>query len=136
LAGISVIMTRTKGYTLVELLTVVFIVIVLASVAVPILRGRIDAAKWSEGKALAGTISMALRTYVVGTAELGPWDEISLPAEKLGITAQDLGGRYFREENFHWNAQKDGTFLITVDKPPEIAAPAQITLDNRGNWVP
>ena len=131
-----VAMAKTKGYTLVELLTVIFIVAVLAAVAVPILRGRIDTAKWSEGKALAGTIAMALRTYVVGTAELGPWDEVSLPAEKLGITAQDLDGTYFQKENFRWSAQRDGTFLITIDKPPEIVAPAQITLDNRGNLGP
>jgi type IV pilus assembly protein PilA len=127
-------MAKTKGYTLVELLVVVFIVAVLAAVAVPILRSRIDAAKWSEGKALAGTIAMALRTYVVGTPETGPWDETSLTAEKLGITSQDLDGSYFKEEYFHWDAQLDGTFLITVDKPPEISVPAKITLDNKGNW--
>ncbi len=127
-------MAKTKGYTLVELLTVIFIVIVLAAVAVPIMRGRIDDAKWSEGKAMAGTIATALRTYIVGTENPGPWDETNLTSEKLGIIAQDLDGSFFTRDNFHWNAQSNGTFLITVDRPSGISSPAQITLDNKGIW--
>jgi general secretion pathway protein G len=42
-------MSKAKGFTLVELMVVILIVSILAAVAIPILRGRIDAAKWSEG---------------------------------------------------------------------------------------
>ena len=43
-------MNKVKGFTLVELMVVILIVSILAAVAIPILSGRIDAAKWSEGK--------------------------------------------------------------------------------------
>ena len=44
-----------KGFTLIELMVVILIVGILAAVAIPIMRGRIDSAKWSEGKAMMGT---------------------------------------------------------------------------------
>ena len=52
---------RKNAFTLLELLTVIIIAVILASVAIPILRARVDAAKWSEGKAVAGTIAQAIR---------------------------------------------------------------------------
>ena len=56
-------MKRRKGFTLIELMVVILIVGILAAVAIPILRGRIDAAKWSEGKAMMGSIGTAIRAY-------------------------------------------------------------------------
>jgi len=40
-----------RAFTLVELMVVILIVAILAAVAIPVLRNRVDAAKWSEGKA-------------------------------------------------------------------------------------
>ena len=56
-------MRYRKGFTLIELMTVVVIVAILAAVAIAIMRGRIDAAKWSEGKAGAGTVATTIRAY-------------------------------------------------------------------------
>jgi prepilin-type N-terminal cleavage/methylation domain-containing protein len=56
-------MKRRRGFTLIELMVVILIVALLAAVAIPILRSRIDAAKWSEGKAMMGTIATAMRAY-------------------------------------------------------------------------
>lgn len=48
-------MKHTKAFTLIELMVVVLIVGILAAASVPLMRGRIDSAKWSEANATAGT---------------------------------------------------------------------------------
>ncbi|MGB9643233.1 MAG: type IV pilin protein [Candidatus Ratteibacteria bacterium] len=67
-----------KGFTLVELMVVVIIVGILASVAVPIYRANIKKAMASEGAALLGSVLTAQRiyyaeynTYTSNKAELG-----------------------------------------------------------------
>ena len=137
-SGVSGMICRA-GYTWVELVLVIVVVAILAVVAVPILRGRIDMAKWSEGKAMAGTIATALHTYVAGNAIAGSWDEIGLSARELGFAAGDLSGSYFSESNFKWELSCDGTretFLITITRPLELDGPAEVTLDHEGNWTP
>ena len=57
-------MKSRKGFTLIELMVVILIVGILAAVAIPLMRGRIDSAKWSEGKAIMGTIATALRAHI------------------------------------------------------------------------
>ncbi len=60
-------MLQRKGFTLVELMVVVLIVGILAAVSIPLLSGRIDSSKWSEGNAGAGTIRTAVRAYYAET---------------------------------------------------------------------
>jgi len=52
-----------KGFTLIELMTVVIIVGILASAAVPIYRGQIRRAIASEGEALLGSVRTAELVY-------------------------------------------------------------------------
>ncbi len=52
-----------KGFTLVELVITIAIVIILSAISVPIYRGYVDKAKWSEGYALLGTILSAQKAY-------------------------------------------------------------------------
>jgi prepilin-type N-terminal cleavage/methylation domain-containing protein len=136
-----------KGFTLVELMVVILIVAILAAVAIPIMRGRIDAAKWSEGKAMMGTIATALRAYCA------EWDGDPGDADPtldlttldmntdLGFRPGDLDGTYFSEGLFSIlsgdYAVLDNvlTFVIEAEKGTGINGPDSYTLDNFGNWV-
>jgi prepilin-type N-terminal cleavage/methylation domain-containing protein len=131
-------MQKQKGYTLVELLVVVSIVVILAAVAIPILRGRIDAANWSEGKALMGSIGQAIRTYTAARNEtLYNFDELSQAA--LGFLDSDLDGVYFDKDDFSWTGDYDVstnrlTFTIIATAGEGIAAPSKMTLNQDGIW--
>jgi prepilin-type N-terminal cleavage/methylation domain-containing protein len=130
-------MKKYKGFTLLELMIVILIVAILAAVAVPILRARIEAAKWTEGKTMAGSIAVAIRTWVVGTTGSGPWNHVSLDAEKLGFQQGDLTGIYFDKSNFQWFVSYNNSKLvysIIINRPDGINAPEKMFLDDDGNW--
>jgi len=90
-----------SAFTLIELMVVVLIVGILAAVAIPQLRGRIDSAKWSEGKVMLGTIGTAIRAYAGDHLE-GPnptTADIFSPSG-LGFEGGDLTGRFFTDLDF------------------------------------
>jgi prepilin-type N-terminal cleavage/methylation domain-containing protein len=140
-------MEKRKGFTLIELMVVIFIVGILAAVAIPIMRGRIDSAKWSEGKAAAGSIRTAARAFC---AEKGPtwggvWANITLGDLGFNVVSaadgDDLDGKYFTNEAYAIAFTAYDTYTVTVtavsslrvDKP---ATPAIVTLDQNGTWTP
>jgi len=135
-------MTSRKGFTLIELMVVIFIVGILAAVAIPIMRGRIDAAKWSEGKASAGSIRTAIRAI---HAEKGPafdYSTITTLAD-IGFADADLDGRYFKDEDYVYTITSGDplTYLITVtanvgNSPEAPANPPSMTLDDLGTFLP
>jgi prepilin-type N-terminal cleavage/methylation domain-containing protein len=109
-------MKRRRGFTLIELMVVILIVALLAAVAIPILRSRIDAAKWSEGKAMMGTIATAMRAYAAeqGMGATAPTSIIGLGDDgTLGFATQDLDGTYFT----------NGDFALTGITMPTVASP-------------
>jgi len=137
-------MKSKKGFTLIELMVVVLIVGILAAVAIPILRGRIDAAKWSEGKAMMGSIATAIRAY---HAEKGPTgdapDDLGVGVTGLGFADTDLDGTYFTTEAFTFEVTDMDplAFEITCtaddstrDEAPE--TPGTYTLNEAGLFEP
>ncbi len=139
-------MLKKKGFTLIELMVVILIVSILAAVAIPIMRGRIDAAKWSEGRAMMGTIGTALRAYY---AEKGDAGSEPPTLTELGFATGDLTGTYFSDSDFSWaNAAYNGlldpplTFTIlgantsggNSGSPP--STPTSMSLDHLGAWLP
>jgi hypothetical protein len=58
--------------------------------------GRVDSAKWSEGRAAMGTIASALRAYA---AEKGGFTGAPTLLE-IGLRNNDLDGTYFSHEAY------------------------------------
>ena len=105
-------MKSKKGFTLIELMVVVLIVAILAAVAIPILRGRIDSAKWSEGKATMGSIATAIRAWCAEQDPQATFADLTVPTTltTLGFADGDCDGTYFTDEAF--------AFAITDQNPP------------------
>ena len=128
-----------KGFTLVELMVVLFIIGILSVVAIPYMHGRTDASKWSEGKAMAGTVHTAIRTL---HAELGPtynYSNVTTP-QQLGFAPGDLTGRFFVDGDFEFEITNGNplTYTITVTaggsaEHPDV--PSSITLDQDGAFT-
>jgi prepilin-type N-terminal cleavage/methylation domain-containing protein len=139
-------MEKRKGFTLIELMVVIFIVGILAAVAIPIMRGRIDSAKWSEGKAGAGSIRTAARAFC---AERGPnwggvWANVTLADLGFNLVnaagGDDLDGKYFTNEAYAVVFTGYDQYTITVTAASSLSAekpttPASMTLDQNGAWT-
>jgi len=133
-------MKGRKGFTLIELMVVIFIVGILAAVAIPIMRGRIDSAKWSEGKAGAGSIRTAARAFCAekGTNWGGSWAGVTLA--NLGFQTGDLDGKYFSDAAYAFAFSAYDDYLVTVtaasstslEKP---TTPSVVTIDEDGVWA-
>ncbi|MBN1764869.1 MAG: prepilin-type N-terminal cleavage/methylation domain-containing protein [Sedimentisphaerales bacterium] len=129
---------KKNAFTLVELLTVLAIVAILAAAVIPIMHARVDAAKWSEGKAVAGTIAQAIRLYCLDRGMVGPYGEDIPDINALGLSPSDLKGRYFNINYFNWytdiSVNMTPIYRITIKKPPSIASPDRIILNEDGVW--
>lgn len=125
---------------------VIFIVGIMAAVAIPIMRGRIDSAKWSEGKSGAANIRSAARAFCAERGEdwAGVWANVTLADLGLnvanGVGGDDLDGKYFTNESyvFAFTAYNTYTITITADdsfSPDKPTSPSEVTLNQDGVWT-
>jgi type IV pilus assembly protein PilA len=132
-------MKSRKAFTLIELIIVIFIVGILAGVAIPIMRGRIDAAKWSEGKAMMGSIATAIRAYHAEKGPNGPLPTtLDASPTGLGFASGDFVGAYFVDADFTFNVTSMNPLQFTITCTPTtvVLDPGSYTLDQAGTWTP
>ena len=138
-------MKNRKGFTLVELMVVILIVGILAAVAIPLMQGRIDKAKWSEANATAGTIRTAVRAYcaetsvAVATANVVTALSVATTRTALGFGATDLEGTYFATADYSITGiDGNGMATVQVANGSKAGAPTDgpYTLAADGSWGP
>jgi len=136
-------MKGRKGFTLIELMVVILIVGILAAVAVPIMRGRIDSAKWSEANASAGSIRTAVRAYIAEKGPLydysgliGTLDTLAIYTE-LGFASSDLAGAYFNQADYDvTSVVADPPSCVISVTSTHLQGPAgTFELQADGDWV-
>jgi type II secretory pathway pseudopilin PulG len=133
-----------KGITLIELVIILFFIGILSAAAIPYMRGRSDASKWAEGKAIAGSIRTAADVYRKGKDK--NFDFSGTTLKDLGFTVNpnqpggDLDGKFFSDDCFSIEFSKNGDYLITVNATKSTSGdapstPQQMTFDSAGVFL-
>lgn len=129
---------KKTGFTLIELMVVILIVGILAAASIPLMRGRIDSAKWAEANAMAGTIKSAVRVYYAESGEILT-DGVSGNLPKLGFSENDLTGTYFKASSFSVGATGTDITTVTVTASggafPKKSPTGTGTLAADGTWT-
>lgn len=113
-------MTNQRGFTMVELLIVMVVIGILATVAMPLYQMVPERSRATEADAALGAIRSALRVYY---GEHGTYVNASFVNGAqvtvggiLSVTDSDLAGRYFSTECYTFSgAPTAATYTIECD---------------------
>jgi prepilin-type N-terminal cleavage/methylation domain-containing protein len=133
-------MLSRKAFSLVELMVVILIVGILTAVTISILRGRVDAAKWSEANASASSVRLAVRAYIAEKGENFDFTALIDTLDNCGLTLSfdptALNGSYFNQQDYRILAVDGsaGTCVIEVTSTNPQGPPGTGTLAANGKW--
>jgi prepilin-type N-terminal cleavage/methylation domain-containing protein len=136
-------MKSRKGFTLIELMIVVVIVGILAAIIIPLLLSRVERAKYSEGKAIAGQIATAVRAYAAEQGNSATLKGAPDLVTDLGFKQQELDGKYFYQTNMavsnvavSANGQVSYVISLTPNATAGITTALVLTCDATSTTVP
>jgi len=134
----TILRTKTgfMAFTLIELMVVILIVGVLAAAVIPILRAKVDRAKWAEANATAGMIQNAVKMHYAETGNevTGNLAE-GIGLSLLDIETNDLAGTYFTAADYTIDSvNSDGLATITVTGSLPQAPDGSKILSPDGSW--
>jgi prepilin-type N-terminal cleavage/methylation domain-containing protein len=116
-----------RGFTLTELMIVVTVIGVLATVAIPMFQVVPERSKSTEAVTALGLIRASMRIYYVehGTFANGTFFTDGAQVTSgglLGVTDNDLMGRYFSSESYTFDgAPTANSFTIECDGASSVA---------------
>jgi hypothetical protein len=87
---------------------------------------RVNRAKWSEGKAMMGTIAMAIRAYCAENRETPPDNSL----EALGFMADDFRGTYFDASMFEFKVSSASPVKYVITATNNNLRPARISFED------
>ncbi len=130
------------GFTLSELLVVILMVAILASVTIPLMWSKINSAKWSEANSTAGTIRSSVSTYAALNSITEAQKTLvnkklsdSTIQSALGFTDSDLTGTYFVPSDYEITGiDAIGHAAITVTASQSNAPKGIRMLQTDGQW--
>ena len=112
-----------SGFTLVELLIVVIMVGILATVSIPLYRGATKQAYLTEADAGLGLVSRSLRTVIMSQTGYTDWSILASKytagpglkvssVSELRIADTDLNGRFFDNNAYRLQVLTASTYTI------------------------